>query len=107
MVKQYPHNCRWVTSYFTGYDQNGFPISLENGVMESNCRYEAFKKGDFKQITTTDGKVIQATGALYFKRGVPFPERFKVVHIQELDISLDVVHSYKGQLNSTSYTVEL
>lgn len=107
MVRQYPYTCNWIESIDGGVDGNGFPLPSTGESKSVNCRYEAFQKGQFKQVTNEDGEVVEATGVLYFKRGSEYPARFKVVDILEYGVKLDVIHSYKGQLNTTVYTVEV
>lgn len=106
-VKQYPYTCNWIESIDGGFDNNGFPLPSVGVEKSVKCRYEAFQKGQFKQITNEDGEVVEATGVLFFKRGSEYPARFKVVEVMEYGVKLDVIHSYKGQLNTTAYTVEL
>lgn len=107
MVRQYPYDCNWEYTTDGDIDSNGFPLPSEGRLKSVKCRYEAFQKGQFKQVTNEDGEVVEATGAIYFKRNSEYPERFKVVEIPQYNIKLDVVHTYKGQLNTTVYTVEV
>lgn len=107
MVVQYPYTCKWTDTANSGFNGNGFPLPSTGAAKEVKCRYEAFQKGQFKQVTNQDGEVVEATGVIYFKHGSEYPARFKVVEVVEYGIKLDVIHSYKGQLNTTVYTVEI
>lgn len=107
MVRQYPYTCKWTETVNSVFDSNGNPLPSTGVAKEVKCRYEAFQKGQFKQIKNEDGEVVEATGVIYFKRGSEYPARFKVVEIPEYNIKLDALHSYKGQLNTTVYTIEI
>ena len=107
MVRQYPYVCNWAELTDGGVDGNGFPIPSTAEPRTANCRYEAFKQGSYREFYDENGVKLEATGVIYFKKGSIYPERFRTVTIDEYNLKADVIHSYKGQLNTTVFVQEL
>ncbi len=107
MVRQYPYVCNWFDVTDGGTDENGFPIPSEEIARTANCRYDAFKQGNYREFYDESGVKLEATGVIYFKKGSIYPERFRTVTIDEYNLKADVIHSYTGQLNTTVFVQEL
>lgn len=107
MVKQYPYALKWEDRTEGGVDENGFPLPSTGVEVELKCRYEAFKSGNYKELLNRNNEVVFATGTVYLKRGTNPPPQFSVIEIPEYNLKAEVLHSYKGQLNTTVFIYQL
>lgn len=111
MVRQYPHNAKWWEGGGDpGYDEDGNPIiSNPTELMSVNCRYENFSKGGNRQtFKNRNGEDVLATGTIFMPKGSIVPERFEVVDLDAsgVEMKLECLNVYHGQLNITIHTVE-